>query len=512
MRARANDLFDLVKALSVHEHRYFSKFLREQRLKHIDELEVMFNLIKEQDTYNEAEVKESMRGTVIFKFFPQYKNQLNDLVKEAIINYHKESSLEAEIHHLLHIETILRQKGLYEQCNKILKQAADKSFRYEHHLLELEVLKRRIALLSDLFPKDYTEQLNELISKKNATILKLQNESEYRDLGQKLFFLIRKLSDVRDESVLNELDELIKDPILKNENNAFNFWSKLKFNYVHAHYNKLKKNYTATIKYRKRSVEIWQLHPHKIKETPRYYLAALFNLIGALHKVGNYKESEVWLKEVDTVDVKSDTENANIFEQTMLYEHLILINTNRLEEAIELVPKIENGFEKFNILIQNSNRLAISHNVFLTYFIMDQYKNALKWVNKIIDIEKTEERQDIQSFSKIFRLIIFYCLEDYDLLENQIRSAKRNGQKNDKLHGLETTIIKYLPKLVTTNINKSDQHEALSAFKEKLNEYSKENKGVLGLQETSLWVESKIRNITFRELLRELIEKGNKNQ
>lgn len=507
MRARANDLFELIKALSVSEHRYFSKFLREQKLKHVDELEKMFNLIKEQEAYDEKKIKVAFKGTSAFKFFPQYKNQLNDLVERSLINYHKESSVEAEIHHMLHVATVMRQKGLYEHTSKVLKQAREKSFKYEHHLLELDVLKRQISLLGDLFPKDFTERLNELISEKNAVILKIQNESEYHDLDKKFFFLVRKMNNLRDGEIEKELDEVIKDPILKNENNAFNFWSKMMFNYIHGHYNKLKKNYTQTIKYRRRAVELWQLYPHKAKETPRFYLTALFSLIGALHNTRNYEESEKWLKEIKSIGLKSESENASIFEQAKLNELLIFMNTDRFEDAKKLVPEVEEGFSKFNTLIQNSYRLAISYNICLMYFIVADYKEALKWVNKIIHIEKTEERQDIQDFSQILRLIIFYCLGKYDLIESQVKATRRLLQKSNRLYELETTIIKYLPKLISANQNKSEKNEILIEFKKELDKINENNKGALGLQETGLWVESKIRNISFRDILRELIEK-----
>lgn len=506
MRARANDLFELIKSLSVQEHRYFSKYLGEQRLKYSDELDKMFGLIREQEVYEEKAIKEALKGTYIIKFFPQYKNQLNDLVIKSLINYHKENSVEAEIHHLLQVEAIFRQRGLSEQCAKILSQAREKSFKYEHHLLELEVLKRQIALLGDLFPKDFSDQLNKLISEKNVTFLKLQNESEYRDISQKLFFLVRKMNNLRDEDTVKELDELIKEPLLQNENDAFNFWSKLMFNYTHAQYHKLKKDHIKSIKYRKRIVELWQLYPHKIQENPRYYLGALFSLIGSLHNVRNYNESEIWLKEVKKISVKSETENAKIFEQAKHNELLILINTDRFEEALELVPEIDDGLNKFKSLIQNSFRLALYYNIYLTYFIVDDHTSALKWVNKIIDIDKTEERQDIQDFSKIFRLIVFYCKGKYDLIESQLRATKRILQKNNRLYDLETTIIKYLPKLIETSHNQKEQKNVLTEFKAELDEISIDNKGVLGMQETGLWVESKLRNITFRELLRELIE------
>ncbi len=510
MRAKSTNLFELIKSLSVQEHRYFTKYLKEHRLKYVDELEKLFNLIKGQKEYDEKAVKLGLKGTYISKFFPQYKSQLQDLVQRSLINYHKDASIEADIHHLLHVETILRQKNLYDQCSKVLRQARDKAFKYEHHLLEVEILKRQILLLGELFPKDYNEVLNKLISEKNAVLLKLQSESEYRDLNQRMFFLIRKTNNLRNDALEQELDELIGNPILKNENDAFNFWSKVMFNYIHAQYYKLKKKHSVSIKYRKRIVELWQLYPHKVEENRRFYLEALFNLIGALHNVKSYEESKVWLKEAKKIGFKSEIEDAHAFEQAKLYELLIFMNTNSLEEALELVPEIDSGLKKFNTLIQNSYRLAIYHNICLTYFISDDHKSALKWVNRIIDIDKTEERQDIQDFSKILRLIIFYCLGKYDLIESQVRATKRLLKKNDRLYDLETTIIKYLPMLIVSNHNRTEEMEVLHSFKEELNNIEGGKNSALGMQETGLWVESKIRGITFRALLKELIEKEGK--
>lgn len=507
MRAKNSDLFDLIQLMSVNEHKYFIKFLREKNNKLERQLEQLFNTIKKQKSYDESIIKNQIKDPDIVKFFAQKKKVLTDYIEACLIRYYRDGSIEVKIHELLQLETIFRRKALYNQCQKLMDKAQQIAFDYEYYYLEVEIIKRKIVLTYELFPKDIEEQLNSLISQKKAALLKLVNEQEYRDLKDRLFVKIRKKNAVRDKETRQELDELMSNPLLKNENNALSLSARLYFHSTHSNYNKLVRNFTKSLEHRKRIVELWTLQPNRIQEKPYLYVTAICNLLGNYHYLNNYTRSEELIREAKEVKVRSETDNAFIFQQVRLHEILLYINTCQFDKLADLVPEIESGLEDFDHIIQNSYKLSILFNLSLAFFITENYKAALHWVNKIVNMEKTEERLDIQDFSKILRLLIFYCDGKHDIILNYHRSASRMLKRNNRLYNLERIILKNLSELIAKT--PKEQEEIYIKFSEELKSIGNNgNANILGIEETGLWLESKIRKVPMQQILADVNEQA----
>lgn len=502
MRAKSDDLTNLMSTLSSLEQKSFIKYLRSTNSKLNTHLEKLYSTYQKLN-YDEEKVKNKIKGGDIFKFYSNYKSRLLEQLQSFLVEYHKEFSIEAELHHLLQIETALRKRKLYSQSETFIYKAKEIANLYDYHLFEIEIIKREILILKETFPKDQEERLNGLISQKNAVLLKLKNEHDYRELSDKIFLKMRKLNECRDEETENDLRELMSSDLLINENDALNFWSKLHYNYCHARYNGMMKLHTKELVYRKRIVELWKLHPHRIEEKLEDYIGSLTNLINTYNYLNQYKDSEKLLSEVIELQ-KANPDNANFFQQISLLQIIIYMNTDQFEEISLIAPKIDKEMKAFGALIQNSYRLTLWLNLSLAHFFMNDFKNALKWVNKIVDSDKIEDRQDIQDFSKIFRLIIFYCSNKVDILSDYIRAAKRNLLKNNRLYQLEEIVLKRLNQLINQTAGKSDEKGLFTEFNEELMEIgTSEGVSSIGHEEIGIWLQSKIRNIPMRQILKE---------
>ena len=81
------------------------------------------------------------------------------------------------------------------------------------------------------------------------------------------------------------------------------------------------------------------------------------------------------------------------------------------------------------------------------YFGNDDYKNAVFWLNRIINSRDVNIRSDIHGFARILNLICHFELENTDLVDYYIRSTYRFLIKKEDLHLYQKIIMQFLKKL-----------------------------------------------------------------
>ena len=126
------------------------------------------------------------------------------------------------------------------------------------------------------------------------------------------------------------------------------------------------------------------------------------------------------------------------------------------------------------------------------------YKNALKWVNKILNDNEQILRQDIYSFAKLFNLILHYELNNYDLLDYITKSTLRFLKKSEKNYKSDLVLIKYLKQLIKAN-TEGDKKIIFEQAKEEfeLLFLNNEEKIILQFIDVISWFNSKINDSTF---------------
>ena len=137
------------------------------------------------------------------------------------------------------------------------------------------------------------------------------------------------------------------------------------------------------------------------------------------------------------------------------------------------------------------------------FFILEDWKHALNWVNKIID-DKSDTRKDIQHFARILSLLFHYEMGKGDLLEYMTRSVYRYLEREERLLGFERIMLIYLKKFPFALDNK----ELLKSFanlKKEIEtlENTPGERAHLGMSEMIMWLTSKVEKRRLEEIVRE---------
>jgi len=203
-------------------------------------------------------------------------------------------------------------------------------------------------------------------------------------------------------------------------------------------------------------------------------------------------------KGFDTLDVQ-----VKIFTFTSNTQLMVLDRQGKFEECLPTIEEIILNLNSMGNQLSKEQRVLFYFNIMYIYFGLERYKDALKWVNEILNDNEHLLRQDIYNFSRIFNLVIHYQLGNYDLLEYTIKSTDRQLKKIAKDYKSEEIFIRFLKKVIKLDSKKKQ----IELFKEVKNEFETAMKNpnetiVLEYFNFLAWFDAEIEGISYSEAVR----------
>lgn len=175
------------------------------------------------------------------------------------------------------------------------------------------------------------------------------------------------------------------------------------------------------------------------------------------------------------------------------------------QSTLKIVDEMVEGLNHYGDKLPKEQVLLFSYHIAYVYFGSGLYREALKWVNTILNDNEQKLRQDIYSYSRIFNLILHYELGNYDLLEYLMKSTTRKIKKSSHSEEVELSIIRLLKKVIRQGAKA--RLESFHEFSEELEGlFMKEDqKVILDYFNVAAWTESKVQNISFEEAVQKLM-------
>ena len=225
---------------------------------------------------------------------------------------------------------------------------------------------------------------------------------------------------------------------------------------------------------------------------------SFFDLLGKIRSLENQPGFK-------SIDIKMKLFTSTYTAELVAYDFM-----GEYEKGIEIVDDIIAGIDKYKDKISKEEEILFYYNIAYVFFGANLLKNALRWLNKVINDNESNLRQDVYSFARLFSLVIHYDLENYDLLDYMVKSTARFYQKRRKEFGreykFEGIFIKHIKKLAKSSNNRDKQIVLFTNLKAEMQVVVTENyeKGALNYFDFISWVDSKIENRTFMEVKTEM--------
>jgi len=423
------------------------------------------------------------------------KSYLYHQILRSLRTYNEKESIETQLHNMILDVENLKSKGLYSAASKRIAQA--KKIATEHEKLPtlLDILTTEINLSIGSKNRQIKSTVKDLYDEANKVLSKLEEVLPIQQLDSETFVAIRTRTKEAESDLLEKVEELL--PEEKFVLTLKSFYAVNYYYHTLASYYQIKQDFKKAHDYRLKIVELWR-DKTKIKNARlTKYIIILSNFLQSCHELDERHKYSIFpeiFKEIAELPIRSQAQEVEVFQNVYFLKLLWYFNTNKFHKAEALVPEIESGLTKYDKEIKKARLITFYHNLTLLFFILADYENAWKWLSKILNDDKSDVMMHIQRFSRIFEIVIHLEL-DSDRVVNYLLETLKTSKKNE----FEQLAFKYLDKINKAVTMKRSLYRDFKIGLDNLDNPEK----YTGINELAIWVETKITNRTFIEILRD---------
>ena len=500
------ELFSLIKSLSKSEKRFFklSSSLQSGEKNYLK----IFDAIEKQNDYDEEAIKDQFAKETFIKHFPSEKNHLYKLILKSLRSYHSDNSPASALKQEIKNIEILYKKALFKECNKFLGRAKKVAEENEKFYFSVDLINWEKSLLEEAFEQgEFDVSIQELIAEEHDVIAKLTNLAEYQVLYSKINYIFRLGGFVKNQAERDEVDAIMEHPLIKDPERALSVRAQSILYYVRGFcYNARRDNENSISSFLKVKEVLDGNNPIRY-DLQKRYVRAVANVVSGYISVKNYEAATTYLEELNALKKNKAFQSRDIeislFFNTRLLSLLLFNRQGKYEEAVDYCNNLAHEIEKMESDLNKEKKIVFYYLIAYIYFADGQLREALQWINKVLNDNESNLRQDIYSYSRIFNLMIHYELGNFDLLEYIIKSTNRYLNKSDRDYEFETTLVDYIKRLAKNQ----PEDERVAIFKELSQELGNRftnpyNRVVLEYIDFKSWISAKIEGKPFAEMVK----------
>lgn len=503
----SDQLFQLIQSLNKGEKRHFKLYASRHKGGENAKFLKLFDLINNQTNYNEEKIlakDKSLKPSQL----PNLKQNLYKQIMASLRMLHSSSDITLSIREIIDNATILYNRCLYQQSLKTLEKGKELAKKYEKNVLLLDIHSLEKKLISKIVKKDIQDRIDGLVPEGEELLKKLTNINTFSNLSSKLYGLYIKLGFTRNSADFEIVNSFLYSslPAFKEENLSLEEKMYL-YNAFVAYYFFIQ-DYRRAYDYAKKLEGLFEGNDDIIQSKLEMYVKSINSLLDSQSKLSQYEEFiQTSLKFEAIISRESLKVSDNVAYLMFKYSSKHKLDKHfMLGEFNKGVIEVENVVEQleiYNDKLNDHSKQIFYYKFACMYFGNDQYKEAVNWLNKIINAKDEDIRSDISGFARILILICHYELNNDDLVEYFARSTYRFLAKKDDLHFYQKRILRFLKRLNTlTRENLKDAFAELHDQLVPLTTNPYEKRAFVYFDIIS-WLESKINNRPVKEVIRE---------
>jgi len=494
-------LFNLIKALSGSEKRYFKIFVAKQSDKDNKYIR-LFEAIDTQDSFDDDALKEVIYGhtKIESRKYSALKAYLYELILKALQGYDENSSVDFKLKGMLQNIRVLFKRSFFDDAKEMVYKTKKLATRYESFstLLELLSWEKRIA---------YTEtnisfldrELDRINTEEIACLDELKQISEYRSIFFKVLISLRKDAS-RDEAQKAKLQAHLDNPLYSQVSPSSHHAKILRLrglallNYAVSDYQSFHAN-------SKQLVALFEEKPFLLKEDQSEYISSINNYAMSCGFLWKHAEMRDCLDKLFHIRPNNIDDRAKILRQYFMNKLRLCINSGEFEEGLNELKRLDLERQKIDDSIFRKSTFYLQY--FSIYFGTEDYEQALLYLNEWLNLPGSVERKDLQSLSRILNLIIHYEMKNEFLLDSLIRSTYRFLKRKGDLQAFERLIYDFVKQANHQN----DKKELQLSIENIKNEFERlaaipSIKVTLDMFDFRAWLESKTSKSTFAQVVK----------
>lgn len=510
-KEKSDSLFILIKSLKKSEKRYFRIMMNNESGSDTPKYIRLFDIIDEQPAFNDDQ---------ILKIDPEIKaSQLSNLkahlykrILQSIRNYHQSQVLDIKIREMIDHAQILFNRSLYDQCADILKKAKKLVQKIDNLELNLEILKWEKKVLTQTLGPGNQKRVDRLIQETEDTNRRITNINTFTNLAARLNSIYYKVGFIKNENEYQEVYRFFNASLPDFDEEQLSLNEKLSLYELFVGYYFFLQDFEQGLHYAQKWVDLFNFNKEIRLSKVDNYLSAINNLMIAQYKLYRYSDFVTTSRQLRQIshlpkNVMNENIRLKLLKYTYVHEFNRFFMLGDFATGVSLINKIKPGLEQFINQLDSHSKVIMYYKMSSLYFGNNDYYEAVVWLNKIINSEKIDIREDIHSFARILNLISHYELKNYDVIEYYIRSTYRYLLRNDNLQTFHRNILNFLRRI---NFRMTED-ELIPEFKKLRNQLlplqndPSEKRAFIYFDIIS-WLESKIEQRPVAQVIRDKAE------
>jgi len=506
----STELFQLIKSLSKSEKRYFK--LTSSLQSGDKNYMKLFDAIELQDSYDEQEIKNKFSKETFVKHLPSEKNHLYSLILKSLRGFYADKSAAAILQEQIRNIELLVDKALYKECSKIIRKAKKMAYDYEKYYFLLDLIDWEKTLVEEEYLRgDFDKDLTKIVKEENECLKRLRNLAEYQMLYSKINYVFRTGGYTRNDEEQVIVDEIANYHLIIGKNTALSTKAATACYYIKGLCASTDRNLEDTYANFMKVIKIMEDNPMIMRELPKRYVKALNNVIFSYMDYKKWDECYEMIEKMKGLVKQKGFESLDVQLKLFTFPHnaelLVCIHKGDFNHAIDsVIPEILEGLDKYEGKVNNEEVMIFYYNISRAYFGGGDYKNALKYINLVLNNSEVGLREDVYTFARLVNLVIHYELGNYDLLDYTIKSTKRFVTKSKKNYKFENVFLKDFKKLLK-NKDFEGKQKLYQGFRSDLLEVLKDpyEQAVNEYFDFISWLDSKIDSKLYKDVVKEKV-------
>lgn len=496
-------LFTLIKSLESGERRALSKRLGVH--KKDAKQRALFDALLAESVYDKAAFEQKHRNirSDFISRLSANKSYLQDRVLEFLVSQKHGENISSSLQFQLCYFPELYEKKQYKLMLKKISKGIALARKHEHFNLLVDFLEWEKKVVWNDHQNKHKRSISEILDEQALALEQQAQQFAYRNLRRRLDLHTRKDGTLYTASSRVKFKSICDSPLLEQGISFLSQEAEMHYYHMLVEVCRKKGDHQGMMRHACALVALFESYGRK--DHPDYGMALSKYLLVA-HQAGDYAEFQETIEKWRVyLTQEKHLDELNIYVKMSYWKLIGYLNTNEFDAAEQLVEEIEARWEDLLPKLATGKWLTLSFNVMVYYWINDDLKSGLRWLESITLSRGVDRRKDVVNGTRLFQLIFYY---EYFLqgirperdLENKIDSTRQVVERDEYAN----LILRSASALCKTK-NRRDSLPVIEQLQIELESLENPSKEYFGRAEILLWCQAKLQGCSMLELRRSLV-------
>lgn len=456
MKKASSELFELLKSLSPSERKFFSQWSERHVIGDKNVYKKLYDQMISQTVYEEEALVQLFAGSPVADHFGVYKRQLYEKVCESLHHFHAAQHVRELLKRDLHIVSILTEKRLFAQADKLLRQSRKQMEAYELWESMPEWMDKKRALLAANAYQDATEPALASWQEAEAqSAAQLLRYGQFWLTGCRVARLHQQQIRPGDLPSQARLEAWMAAPCMSIPEERLSNRERLEKWSVLARYYFITRRPEEAYTYNLRQLELMDQHPKLVKLYPHRYVAVFHNLL--IDSFSNHKldELERRLQQWHELPARKELQKMPQLAQRtaelgLLLELNLLKMQGRWANVQAAWPRLSTLYTTTHAHMAPQRRMSCQYLMAYLCFRLGQWDESLRWQNLILQSGGRQVAEELFDFTSLLQLLTHYQLGHYEFLAYKLESVRRQYASGRPAGPQESLALRQLKRLINS--------------------------------------------------------------